>query len=255
MTPPPPLTIRRVSKHYGGVEALRDVSFALDLGGIVGLIGANGAGKSTLLDIIGGEQPQDSGEVLLDGVPLIGSPHERARRGLARTFQHPKVSLDMTVFENVAVGLAVREMSTKWQAMTLPLKAIVTGRTPSRAEVEEACREVGLTDLDRPARLLSFGELRLLEVARAVIQRPRFILLDEPFPGVEEGGVALLIRTLRRLATAGRTVLVVDHNVLIIEALVQSVILMARGAVVFSGSIQECVRSREFQQEYVGSAR
>jgi len=249
------LKVEGVSKRYGGVQALHNVGFQLEQGEILGLIGANGAGKSTLLDIIGGEQHSDSGEIRLLGAHLTGKPHERARLGLARSFQHPKVSLELSVFENVAIGLAVREMATPWKALLLPMRAMLTGRTPSTELVEQACEEVGLSDIDRPARLLSFGELRLMEVARALIQRPHVILLDEPFPGLEDEGVEVLVSALKRLAARGHSVLVVDHNVVIVEALVHRLILLARGKVVFSGSVQDCVRSHEFQEEYVGAVR
>jgi len=250
--PRPALEVRGVSKRYGGVQAVNNVSWDVAGGAILGLIGANGAGKTTLLDLIGGEQPADTGEILLYGSRLTGPPHRRARLGLARTFQHPRIALDMTVFENVAVGLAVQELASPWKAIGAPLRALFTGRTPPRALVASACEEVGLTGIDRPARLLSFGELRLLEVARALIQRPQVVLLDEPFPGLEDEGVHMLAQALRRVAAAGRAVVVVDHNVVIVEALVHRVILLARGEVVFSGSTQECVRSRPFREEYVG---
>jgi branched-chain amino acid transport system ATP-binding protein len=245
--------IDRVNKRYGGVEALSDVSFSVSPGELVGLIGANGAGKSTLLNIIGGESPSNSGEIRLDGKPLVGRPHERARRGLARTFQHPRVALDMTVFDNIAVGLAVKEMCTTWRAISLPLWSMLTGARPDPKPVIEACNQVGLDGILRPARNLSFGELRLLEVARALVQRPRVILLDEPFPGLEDDGLHRLTSILRSLSAKGQTIILVDHNVTIVQSLVERIVLLARGRVVFDGPVAECVTSRVFRDEYVGS--
>jgi branched-chain amino acid transport system ATP-binding protein len=248
------LQVSGIHKHFGGVQALRCVSFEVAAGEILGLIGANGAGKTTLLDIIGGEQTSDQGTILLHGTRLTGPPHRRSRAGLARTFQHPRINLDLTIFENVAVGLAVREMASTWKAIALPLRAMLTGQTPARHLVEQACGEVGLTEIDRPSRSLSFGEMRLLEVARAVIQKPAIILLDEPFPGLDDEGATMLVQALRRLAASGQAIVIVDHNVVIVEALVQRVVLLARGEVVFVGPTQACVRSQAFRQEYVGSA-
>ncbi len=248
------LKIDGIYKRYGGVEALRGVSFEVHDGEILGLIGANGAGKTTLLDIVGGEQSADTGVITLRGAPLSGAPHKRARGGLARTFQHPRVNLDLTIFENVAVGLAVKQMATSWKAITLPLLAMTSGARPARDLVEAACAEVGLAKLDRPSRILSFGELRLVEIARAAIQEPSIILLDEPFPGLDDEGAKLLEDTLRQLAKSGRSIVLVDHNVAIVQNLVHRVVLLARGEVAFVGPTRDCIRSDAFRHEYVGTA-
>jgi len=249
------LEVVGIDKSYGGVHALNSVSFSVREGLIVGLVGANGAGKSTLLDIIGGEQSADAGEVRMLGQKLDGPPYRRAVAGLGRTFQHPAVSLEMTVYENVAVGLSVRELASRGRAFLQPLRALLTGAIPSRREVREACNRVGLHGIDRECEGLSFGELRLLEVARALIQRPKVMLLDEPFPGVEDESVALLVKALRDLAADGQTIVLVDHNISIVEELVDEVVLLARGAVQFVGSVAECVASDAFRHEYVGAGR
>lgn len=249
------LEVVGVDKRYGGVHALRSVSFSVREGVILGLIGANGAGKSTLLDIIGGEQPADAGDVVMFGQKLTGPVHRRAIAGLGRTFQHPAVSLEMTVYENVAVGLSVRELGSRGRAFAQPIRVLFTGAIPSRRDVGEVCEQVGLHGIDRECSLLSFGELRLLEVARALIQRPKVMLLDEPFPGVEDEGIALLVKVLRELADGGETIVLVDHNISIVEELVDEVVLLARGQVQFVGSVADCVASDAFRDEYVGAGR
>lgn len=244
--------IDAIKKRYGGVEALRDVTFSVRAGELLGLVGANGAGKTTLLNLIGGEDHPTAGEVRLAGASLTGRPHQRARSGLARTFQHPRVALDLTVFENVAVGLAVREMATTRQAIISPLRAMLLGLRPDSGPILAACKQVGLDELERPARSLSFGELRLLEIARALVQKPRLILLDEPFPGIEDDGLKRLTTALRRLSEQGQTIILVDHNISIVQSLVSRIVLLARGVVAFDGPVADCIASRAFREEYVG---
>jgi branched-chain amino acid transport system ATP-binding protein len=247
------LAVVGVSKRFGGVEALTDVSLSVARGEILGLLGANGAGKTTLVDILGGEQSANAGDVLLDGDALSGPPHARARRGLARTFQHPKLAPDLTILENVAVGLAVKALATRRATLRTILSAVVTGHSRFRDPAIAACESVGLHDVDRPASLLSFGEIRLVEVARALIQQPGVLLLDEPFPGLEDDGVVMLAAAIRRAVEPGRSVVLVDHNLSIVAGLVDRVVLLVRGRVAFSGSVEECFASVTFQEEYVGA--
>jgi branched-chain amino acid transport system ATP-binding protein len=244
-----------VSKSYSGVHALVDVSLRLGRGEILGLLGANGAGKTTLLDIIGGEQEPDAGEVRLDGVTLTGPPHRRARLGLARTFQHPKVSMDLSVIENVAIGLAVRKLSTRRNTLMTMLRAVATGRADYRGAAAAACQAVSLSEVDRPASTLSFGELRLVEVARALVQESPVILLDEPFPGLEDDGVEALLAALRLVSASGRSVILVDHNVSLVADLVDRVVLLSGGEVAFEGSVADCLASEAFQDQYIGGQK
>jgi branched-chain amino acid transport system ATP-binding protein len=246
------LSVDSVSKSYGGVRALSDVSLSVRAGEIAGLLGANGAGKTTLLDIIGGEQDATAGRVLLNGAPLEGRPHRRARRGLARTFQHPQVAMELTVLENVSVGLAVRELGSQVRTLRSILRAALTGRPSFVSKARAACEAVGLDRTDRQAHQLAFGELRLLEVARALIQEPQVLLLDEPFPGLDDDGVELLSAAIRGVAERGSSVVLVDHNVSLVEGLVGSVTLLARGKVAFTGSVRDCLASEEFHREYIG---
>jgi branched-chain amino acid transport system ATP-binding protein len=254
LTDAPVLSVSGVSKRFGGVQALDDVSFDVRRGEIIGLLGANGAGKTTLVDILGGEQLADGGTVSLKGGALSGLPHIRARRGLARTFQHPKFSPELTILENVAVGLASDVLSSPWRTMRSIAASVFLGRDAYRLPAKAACESVALLDVDRPGIELSFGEVRLLEVARALIQRPDVLLLDEPFPGLEDDGVVLVIEAIKRAAASGVTVVLVDHNLSIVAKLVERVVLLVRGRVAFSGSAEECFASAIFHEEYVGGA-
>jgi branched-chain amino acid transport system ATP-binding protein len=248
------LDATNVGKSFAGLTALRGVTLSVGYGEVLGLLGANGAGKTTLLDIVGGEQSADVGAVRLSGEPLSGPPHVRARRGLSRTFQHPQVSAELTVAENVAVGLAGRHL-TGWRGVLTVAASCARGSAPWRSAANEACRAVGLDRLERPASALSFGELRLVEVARALVQRPRVLLLDEPFPGLEDDGVGRLITAIRSVAERGCAVILVDHNINLVAGLVDRVVLLARGEVAFEGAVADCMASTVFQEEYVGGAR
>jgi len=252
VTDPRVLSVSGVSKRFGGVQALDNVSFDVGRGEIIGLLGANGAGKTTLVDILGGEQAADEGTVSLKGVPLSGLPHTRARRGLARTFQHPKFSPELSVLENVAVGLAANALSGGWATFKTIASSMLLGRDSYRPPARAACEMVALFDVDRPGAELTFGEVRLLEVARALIQRPDVLLLDEPFPGLEDDGVALVIEAIERAASSGVTVVLVDHNLSIVAKLVERVVLLVRGRVAFSGPAEDCFNSAIFHEEYVG---
>ena len=249
----PTIAVSGLSKSYAGVKALVDVSLEIRPGEVVGLLGANGAGKTTLLDLIGGEQSADSGTVQLNGKVVTGPPHQRARAGLGRTFQHPKVSADLTVLENVAIGLAVKELAG-WAVVRSLASAVLLGRDSYADRAAAMCAMVGLDNLDRTASELSFGELRLLEVARALAQEPSGLLLDEPFPGLEDDGVAQLSAAIRHVADSGRAVVLVDHNLTLVQAVVDRVLLLARGRMAFSGTAAECLASPQFQYEYVGGA-
>jgi branched-chain amino acid transport system ATP-binding protein len=128
------------------------------------------------------------------------------------------------------------------------------GRDSYAGRAAAMCETVGLDGVDRYASELSFGELRLLEVARAMAQEPTVLLLDEPFPGLEDDGVAKLSAAIRRVADSGRAVILVDHNLTLVQAVVDRVILLARGAMAFAGTAAECLVSPEFQYEYVGGS-
>ena len=154
--------------------------------------------------------------------------------------------------ENVAVGLAVRDLAGTWRTLASMLLAVVRGRPSYLDEVREACNAVGLHDIDRAARLLSFGELRLVEVAHALIQEPAVVLLDEPFPGLEDEGTAMLSTAVRGLASQDHSVVLVDHNVALVKDLVTRVVLLARGEVAFAGTVEDCLVSTAFQDEYIG---
>ena len=219
-----------VSKHFGGVHALRNVSLRLREGDIVGLIGPNGSGKTTLLNCLSGVYPPTGGRVALDGSPIPRRRgHTVARRGVVRTFQNIRLFGWLTALQNVEVGA---------------LGAGRVRRQSSRRHALETLTQLGIDELaDRYAGTLSYGDQRRLEIARALAASPRFLLLDEPAAGMNEGESNALgeaIQTIRRERGCG--VLVVEHDLRLIMRICHRVVVLNEGEVIAAGA-PEAVRS------------
>lgn len=249
----PLLITTGVSKSYGGIHALTDVSISVAPGEILGLVGPNGAGKTTLVDMITGHQVMDSGTITLRGETLSGAPANRARKGLGRTFQHPQLALELTVEENLLVGAAAGRFKSAWRMALGIITDGIIRREDEREHVRKVAEELGVPDLDELTANLSLGEQRLTEVARALAQNPTVMLLDEPFAGADAHSVEGIIDAIRKVQSRGHGVVLVDHNVDLITALADRVVLLAQGKRVFEGTPQECLASKEMQQVYFGA--
>jgi branched-chain amino acid transport system ATP-binding protein len=234
------LTVQKLNKRFGGLDAVRDVSFTLQAGSITGVLGPNGAGKTTMFNLLTGFLPFDSGTVDFDGQSLAGlTPHKIVNRGLARTFQLARPFLGMTVLENVEVAcLAPR----------------VRGEGKARARAQALLDQVGLGDKSRQlVDVLPYGDLRRLEIARALATRPKLLLLDEPFAGLgvaEIQPLADLISALHR--SEGLTILIIEHKLREFMQLVHEVIAMDFGEVVAIGTPAAIVRDPRVIEAYIG---
>ncbi len=242
-----------IRKAYGGVDVLQGVGFAVSAGEIFGLCGANGAGKTTLMDIIGGQQTHDTGVIELDGRTLVGDVASRAHAGLARTFQRPQVAADLTLRENIALGLAGARLGSVGQLVRGFVAGMLARTTVAIELVETAATDLSLDRLDRRAGDVTFGELRLVELARALLQRPRLIMLDEPFSGVGDNGIEAIVEALRRLRARGCAILLIDHNVDLLTALADRMALLAQGEIVVTGTVAACLADEVFRRIYVGA--
>lgn len=253
MSAPVLLDARGLGKRYGGVQAVDDVSLQVHEGEVLGLVGPNGAGKTTLVDLITGAQGADAGTLALRGRPLRGGAAARAADGLARTFQHPQLAMELSVRDNLVLGL----IAARHRSVGALLRGVASGLLrPRHAADDEAVRElaaeVRVTDLDRLAGDLTLGEQRLVEVGRALGCDPAVLLLDEPFAGADASGVAGVSEVIRTLRDRGNGVLLVDHNVDLVAELADRVVLLDMGRVVFDGTPTDCLASPEMQRVYFG---
>lgn len=247
------LQVEEISQSFGGLRAVDNASFTANDTEITSLIGPNGAGKTTIFNIISGFLPCQSGTIMFRGQPIHElKPFEAARRGIARTFQDPRVFPDMTVLENVMVG--IRQKGER------PLWALVRGDQVNaewrraRARSEAILSTVGLIDRAQDlARDLSFGEQRFLSIARSLVGDPAIIMMDEPTVGLDRGTFAKLLELMTRLVEVERKAfLVIEHNMDAVMSVSAKVVLLVQGAVVASGTPGEIQRNRSMVDAYLG---
>ncbi len=242
------LEVRRVSKQFDGLHALRSVSLVVDGGEIFGLIGPNGAGKTTLFNVITGVFQPNEGAVLFDGRPIHGlPPHRVAWLGIARTFQIPRPFAELTVLRNILVALGHR-------AIRHPLRALGASEHPEAlAEAKAILRRVGLAEYEStPARVLPLGLQRRLEVARALALRPRIILLDEPTAGVSTQEADELAALIRELRGGGLTCLLVEHNMRVAMELCDRIAVLHYGQKISEGPPEAVRRDPRVVEAYLG---
>jgi len=243
----PVLSISGLSKRFGGVQAVRQVTLDVYRGEICGLIGPNGAGKTTLFECVTGSLRPDGGDVRLNGREIVGlAPHRIAWAGLSRTFQAMRIFADLTVWENLMCGQEHR-LEGVWQAT-------IGGHPPAVEDRGRTLLEAfGLGALrDHPAGALSYGQQKLLSIAMAVLREPALVLLDEPAAGVNPVLVDEITRHIRRLNAQGITFLVIEHNMEMIMALAHRVVFMAGGEIVAQGTPEEIQRNETVLELYYG---
>jgi len=232
------LEMRNVRKTFGGLIAVDGMNIVVEEGKIYGLIGPNGAGKTTLFNIASGFYKLDSGDIFFAGERVTDlESHERCARGLARTFQIPKIFPEMTVVDNVMIGALSRTKSVE----------------AARNDAKEIVKFLGMTDkIDAPAGSLRVHELKRLEIAKALATKPKLLLLDEPMGGmnaVEQDGLIHLLKTVH---AAGTTLLVVEHVMHAVMNLCEHVVVMNTGQKVVEGGTREVLANKEVIRIYLG---
>jgi len=249
----PLLSVQSVSKRFGGLDALKEVTFGVYRDQIKALIGPNGAGKTTLFNIVSGSYRPTEGRVQFAGVDVAGkAPHRICRMGIGRTFQHSLVFADMTVLENVAVGRYSRTRAGLISAaLTLPRHRNEEAETFKAAH--EALRRVGLDHLaGEPAENLPMGERHLLEIARALASGPQLLLLDEPAAGLNDDETRRLADTVRKIRDEGVTVLLVEHDMTFVMEISDEVVVLDYGRKIAEGPPLMIQNNEEVIRAYLG---
>jgi branched-chain amino acid transport system ATP-binding protein len=247
------LEVRSVSKSFGGMKAVDDISASVERGEIVGLIGPNGAGKTTMFNLIAGSVRPSAGEIVLKGQPIQDvPPHTRIRLGLGRTFQIPRPFAAMTVLENLllaAQGQSGESILPNWFS---PRRVAAEERRNN----EKAAALLDLVELTRlahePAKSLSGGQRKLLELARILMADPEIILLDEPAAGVNPTLLEVLIAKIAEINRRGVTFLIIEHNMDLVSRLCARALVMAGGRLMCEGAPQDFARDPRVIEAFLG---
>lgn len=247
------LETRNLSKNFGGVKAVQEVSLEIKEGKIQGLIGPNGSGKTTLFNCLTGFFKPTSGEILFQGNPIHGlPPHRIVRLGIARTFQNLRLFSRMTVLENILVGLHTNRHTTLWEIIG-GLSAAKRDYVESIAKARELIKLCGIElHINRLASELPYGIARRLEIARALATQPRLLLLDEPAAGMNPREAEELRQLIIQINRQGITVLLIEHNIHLVLGVCSWVYVMDAGRLIAHGTPEEVAHNPLVIEAYLG---
>jgi branched-chain amino acid transport system ATP-binding protein len=250
------LEVAGLTKRFGGLTAVADVSFSIVEGEILGIFGPNGSGKTTLLNLISGIMAPSDGVILWRTQPIQGlKPHKIAAAGVVKTFQNPQLFLELTLTENVAIASHLklrRERGVKRLAELLPWRDAARHADVS-AQIDRVLALCRLDDVrDQLAASLSYGQEKMLGVAMAMMCEPALLLLDEPASGLGEDEIRNLDAVLRDLRAAGTTLCVIDHKVDFLARIADRAIALQQGAKIAEGTPSEVLRHPRVVEAYLG---
>ena len=250
------LEVAGLDKSFGGLLALQDCSFTIAQGRITCLVGPNGAGKTTIFNVITGFLKPDAGNVTFRGRSLDGlTPQEVVHTGIARTFQNLRLFADLTALDNVMVGLQRQFAEEPLGAIFRPLHAARAAGKARARKRGDILSHVGLADrANERVRNLSYGEQKLLTVARVLATGAELLLLDEPASGLSAGALDNIMALLRRLQTEGKTLLVVEHNTRVVQQIADDVLFLHQGHLMAQGTPQEIIADPALAEIYFGGA-
>jgi branched-chain amino acid transport system ATP-binding protein len=244
------LTLKKVTKNFGGLRAVNDLSLDVSKGYIYGLIGPNGAGKTTVFNLITGVYPCNSGDIVLEDVAVTALKSYRiARLGISRTFQTIRLFSSMTTWENVLIGQ--NYLSKSGIRGILPIRR--SQEVQLRRRAEEALNVLGLWEMrDRKAVTLPYGSQRKVEIARAIAAQPKLLLLDEPTAGMNIRETKDLLGVLSKIHDLGITILVIEHDMRVVMGICDHIFVLNFGQKIAEGTPAEIRKNEEVLEAYLG---
>ena len=248
------LVLENLVKKFGGLLAVDHVNFSVDRNDIVGLIGPNGAGKTTIFNLTTGNATPDDGTILFDGKRITGfKPHQIVEMGIARTFQNIRLFGTMTVLENVLAGCHCRMKSGVFSSMFHP----PSQRKEERIAIEKAMQELAFVGLDAEydalAGSLSYGNQRLVEIARALAAEPKFLILDEPAGGMNDNETRELMELIQAIEARGISILLIEHDMHLVMNVCKKLIVLEYGAVIAEGEPEVVGQNKRVIEAYLGT--
>jgi branched-chain amino acid transport system ATP-binding protein len=243
------LQTEKLSKFFGGLRALQNIDLEVRAHEILGMIGPNGAGKTTFFNTVCGVYASDGGKVFLEGTEITGMPtHRIARMGIGRTFQIVKPFMNISVERNILAALGKDRMKGISPAL------LGIGLEKSREEVRRLLRLVGIEySIAQPARTLTLGHQKRMEIARALALKPKLLMLDEPFAGLSQEEIRPLIGVIKSLKEEGITILLIEHNVPFVMEVCDRLVVLNFGEKLCEGTPQEVRSDQRVIEAYLGS--
>jgi branched-chain amino acid transport system ATP-binding protein len=248
------LTTSRVTKRFGGILAVDEVDISLDAGQICGLIGPNGSGKTTLVNVITGIYKPTAGSVSFEGQPIADRPpHEICASGICRTFQNNRLLFPLTVFDNVKLGVHIHTRSNLWDVL-FQTKKLHAEESEFGERIDAILQFTGLSQYrGELAKNLPYGRQKVVEIARALLAKPKLLLLDEPAAGLNSNEKENLVALLRKIRASGVSIMLIEHEMALVEALSDHVFVLNYGRKIAQGTFAELKQNPAVVEAYLGT--